>query len=315
MNKVLENKYPYLSNFFKTAINENRLFHSIILQGSNNYIQYAMALELARQLNCLEDKREDCTCQNCRWIRDNQHPAVMTISKIDNKNDDRRTVISEKQIDQVLDMLVSSSDYHRVFIFCDAEMKKLKQNEIKEYEEFKSTGFVSPQVGHDEKIWYPTSINRKCISDHAINSMLKTLEEPNSNLTFIFLTENKDDLLQTVVSRSQAFFMPNYSKDEYSTGFFQKYFNNYPQFNKEYALDFAQTLLTYQTENNLEPIYVIDCIQYYLTELLKVNSHDNFLVKKIYKDIEKTENSKKMLKAYIKEPNVYEDLAFYFTKC
>lgn len=315
MNKILENKYPYLSNFFKSAIEQNRLFHSIILQGSNNYIQYAMALELARKLNCLEDGKADCNCQNCRWIRDNQHPAIMTISKIDNKNDSSKTVISGEQIEQVLDMLVNSSDYHRVFIFCDAEMKKLKQNEIKEYEEFKSTGFASPQIGNDEKIWYPTGINRKCISEEAINSMLKTLEEPNSNLTFIFLTKNKDDLLQTVVSRSQTFFMADSKKDEYATDFFQKYFSNYPQFNKEHAIEFAQTLYNYQTDNDLEPIYIIDCIQYYLTELLKSNTHDKFLVKKIYKDIEKTENSKKMIKAYIKELNVYEDLAFYFTKC
>ena len=64
MNKVLDKKYPYLSNFFRTAIEQNRLFHSIILYGSNNYIQYAMAMEMARQLNCLEDGREDCNCQN-----------------------------------------------------------------------------------------------------------------------------------------------------------------------------------------------------------------------------------------------------------
>ena len=85
MNQVLDKKYSYLSNFFKTAIEQDRLFHSIILYGSNNLIQYAMAMELARQLNCLEDKREDCNCQNCRWIRENKHPAIMTISKIDNK--------------------------------------------------------------------------------------------------------------------------------------------------------------------------------------------------------------------------------------
>ena len=93
MNKVLENKYPYLSNFFKTAISQDRLFHSIILHGNNNYIQYAMALELARQLNCLEDKREDCNCQNCRWIRENQHPAIMTISPID-----RRRIVTSSSV-------------------------------------------------------------------------------------------------------------------------------------------------------------------------------------------------------------------------
>ena len=316
MNKVLENKYPYLSNFFKTAISQDRLFHSIILHGNNNYIQYAMALELARQLNCLEDKREDCNCQNCRWIRENQHPAIMTISPIDSLYEKKKsfTVISEEQISDILDTLINSSAYHRVFIFCDAQIKQLKNFEEEEYDEFLKVGFKPPKEV-DGKIWYPSGVNYSILHSQSANAMLKSIEEPPSKTTFIFLTENKEDLIQTIVSRSQAFHMADTKKEEYSTNFFQKYFNQYPHFNKEIVLDFAQTLLTYQTENNLEPMYVIDCIQYYLTELLKANSNDNFLVKKIFKDIEKTENSKKMLQAYIKEATVYEDLAFYFTKC
>lgn len=314
MNKVLENKYPYLINFFKTAITQNRLFHSIILHGSNNYIQYAMALELARQLNCLEEGKEDCNCQNCRWIRENKHPAIMTISKIDNKNDSSKTVISEDQINMVLDTLVNSSDYHRVFIFCDADYRKLKQNEFEEYQEFKSTGFSSPQEETDEKTWYPSGINTTCFSTVAANAMLKSIEEPNSHVTFIFLTKNKDDLIQTVVSRSQAFYMADTKHSTYTTDFFQKYFNNYPKFSKESALDFSQSLLNYQNDNNLEPMYILDCVQYYLTELLKANSTNRLIISKIYKDIQKIETSKKMLQAYIKETTVYEDLAFYFTK-
>ena len=101
---------------------------------------------------------------------------------------------------------------------------------------------------------------------------------------------------------------------DYSIDFFQKYFSDYPIFNKANALDFAQCLLNYQTENGLEPIYVLDCIQYYLTQLLKSNSANTILARKIFKDIEKVQNSKKMLDAYIKEQTVYEDLAFYFSK-
>ncbi len=314
MNQVLDNKFPYLSNFFQTAISQNRLFHSIILYGSNNYIQYAMAMELARQLNCLEDKKEDCNCQNCRWIRENKHPAVMTISKIDNKTDSSKTVISEDQINMVLDTLVNSSDYHRVFIFCDAQIKKLSQSENNEYLEYKSTGFNLPQEEIEGKIWYPSGINTTCFSTVAANAMLKSIEEPSSNVTFIFLTNNKDDLLQTIVSRSQAFYVADARHSDYSFDFFQKYFNNYPNFSKDYAIDFAQTLLNYQNDNNLEPVYIIDCIQYYLTELLKSNSKNPILTSKIYKDITKTETSKKMLASYIKEQTVYEDLAFYFSK-
>ncbi len=313
MNSILDNKYPYLTNFFNTAISQNRLFHSIILYGSNNYIQYALAMELARQLNCLEEKKENCNCQNCRWIRENKHPAVMTISKIDNKTDSSKTVISEEQVNSVLDTLVNSSDFHRVFIFCNADIKKLSSAEMKDYEEFKSTGFSLPQEISEDKIWYPSGINTNCFSTVAANSMLKSIEEPPSDVTFIFLTNNKDDLLQTIVSRSQAFYVPDKRIEEYNTDFFKKYFNNYPQFNRANALDFASDLFLYQSENNLEGEYIIDCIQFYLKEFAKTNIENKILLNKIFKDIEKTENSKKMLRSYIKEQTVYEDLAFYFS--
>ncbi len=314
MNKVLDKKYPYLSNFFRTAIEQNRLFHSIILYGSNNYIQYAMAMEMARQLNCLEDGREDCNCQNCRWIRENKHPAIMTISKIDNKTDSSKTVISEDQINMVLDTLVNSSDYHRVFIFCDAEIKTLSYSEMQEYNEFVSTGFNLPQEKDEDKYWYSKGINTGCFSAVAANAMLKSIEEPSDKVSFIFLTNNKDDILQTIVSRSQAFYVADSKNSIYNVEFFKKYFEQYPEFDKDSALDFAQTLYTYQIENNLEPTYIIDCIQYYLTQLIKANINNSILVNKIYSDIEKTEKSKKMLNAYIKEQTVYEDLAFYFVK-
>lgn len=314
MKEVLNNKYPYLMNFFKTAISQNRLFHSIILHGSNNFIQYAMALEIARQLNCLEYGREDCNCQNCRWIRENKHPAVMTISKIDNKSDTSKTVISEEQIGTVLDSLVNSSDYHRTFIFCDAEVKILKQDEIREYNEFKSTGFNLPQECVEPKLWYPSGINNSCFSSVGANAMLKSIEEPPSNTTFIFLTKDKEDLIQTIVSRSQAFFMADVKHLDYNTDFFYKYFNNYPTFNKETALDFAQTLLDYQTQNELEPKYILDCIQYYLLQLAKANANNDVVRNLIFKDIEKIEKSKEMINAPIKEKAVYEDLAFYFVK-
>lgn len=314
MNKVLETKYPYLMNFFKTAISQNRLFHSIILHGSNNYIQYAIALEIARQLNCLEDGRQDCDCQNCRWIRENKHPAVMTISKIDNKNDASKTVVSEEQINMVLDTLFNSSDYHRTFIFCDAEVKVLKQDEMREYNEFMSTGFSPAQIGAEPKLWYPSGINNSCFSAVGANAMLKTIEEPPSNTTFIFLTQNKDDLIQTVVSRSQAFFTADTKYSQYDTDFLGKYFEKYPVFSKETAFDFAQMLFAYQTENGLEPKYVLNCIQYYLLQMAKANANNDVVRNLIFKDIEKIEKSKKMISASIKEATVYEDLAFYLAK-
>lgn len=315
MNKVLDKKYPYLTNFFETALKSGRLFHSIILYGSNSYMQYAMALELARRLNCIEDGREDCNCRSCRWIRENKHPAVMTISKIDNKSaaDTSKTVISVQQTETVLNAAFNSSDYKKVFIFCDADIITPDNTEKEEYEEFKETGFNAPQEA-EGKIWIPSSINRKCFQEASANSMLKSIEEPSEGVTFIFLTDSSENLISTIVSRSQAFYMPYVSKDVFSTDFFSRYFEKYPYFDASKALDFAEALLNYQKESSREPEYIISCLQYYLTELLKAYSSNSMLASRILRDIKQTEEAKKMLKACVKEQPVYEHLAFYFAE-
>ncbi len=318
MNAILNQKYPYLSRFFKTAIQANRLFHSLIFYGSNSYLQYAIALELARQLNCLlsgdEKGKNDCQCQNCRWIKENKHPAVMTISKIDNKNDKdtTKTVISAQQTEMILNKVFTASDYHRVVIFCNADLKKLMSKEKEEYEEFKTIGFSAPQEENNENVWYPSGINMKCFPETSANAMLKSIEEPLNGITYIFLTNNQNDLISTIVSRSQSFCVPDNRQGKYSTGFFARYFDKYPVFPFENALDFVYTLLNYQSENNLEASYIIDCIQFYLTEILKINTNNKNLAGKIFRDIEKLEEAKKMLKSYIKELQVYEHIAFYF---
>ena len=316
MNCILDKKYPYLTSFFETAIKEKRLFHSLILYGSNVYMQYAVSLELARLLNCTEEGKEDCNCRNCRWIRENKHPAIITISKTDNKSDKdtSKTVISAQQTEMVLDMIFSSSDFKRVFIFCNADIKNLNAKELEEYNEFKKTGYDVVQSGNDNKIWYPSGINKKCFPETSANSMLKSIEEPAGNVTFIFLTNSPNDLISTIVSRSQSFFVPDTKRNSYITGFFDKYFIEYPDFKQENALDFVKTLLNYQNDNNLAPLYIIDCIQFYLIELLKKNNKNKNLINKIFKDINMTQKAKNMINSYIKEAQVYEYLAFYFAK-
>ena len=57
-----------------------------------------------------------------------------------------------------------------------------------------------------------------------------------------------------------------------------------------------------------------DEVKYKLIEYDDVFNTKLMAMNIIYRDIEKTQTSKKMLDAYIKEQTVYEDLAFYFIK-
>ena len=133
-------KYFSLSKFFQAMVeNENTTVpNSIILHGPDIIAQYYFALQLARGANCLGDKKSSCECQNCRWIKANEHPEVVTVSKINFKpdGDDSKSVISVKQIEAIKDKLVASSDYHRFFIFCDAENRDFSESEKEQLQPF-----------------------------------------------------------------------------------------------------------------------------------------------------------------------------------
>ena len=118
---LLSDKYPFLTNYFTQALTtkDRALPQSLLFYGNDLESQYVLAKEIARILNCKSDKTDSCECINCKWIREETHPAVLTISRVDNKpeDDDSKTVISIKQSQMIKESLVSSSEFHRVYIF------------------------------------------------------------------------------------------------------------------------------------------------------------------------------------------------------
>ena len=122
---LLSDKYPFLTEYFTKvlSVQGRPLPQSILFYGNDLQAQYTLSKEIARFLNCSENKEDDCSCLNCRWINGNNHPAVVTISRLDNKpeDDDSKTVISVKQSTFIKETLMNSSEFHRVFIFCDRD--------------------------------------------------------------------------------------------------------------------------------------------------------------------------------------------------
>lgn len=228
----LKEKYPFLTDYFEAGF-KNKLrtiAHSILFYGHDISVQYELATEIARLLNCKETKQKNCCCINCNWIRNKQHPAVLTVSKIDSKpsDDDTRTVISIAQARMVKNSLLNTSDYQRVFIFCDAKM--------------------------EGETWVPLGLNQTNFQEETANSLLKIIEEPPENTTFFFLTRDKNDLIETIISRSQSFFVPSYDIKEQNYSIIQNLFTNYPQIERKTSLDLAQKLFLLSKEQGSEKV-------------------------------------------------------------
>ena len=274
---LLSDKYPFLTDYFTRALEaENHAIpQSILFYGSDFNAQYTLALEIARLLNCKGDKSDSCNCINCRWIREGTHPEIRTISRLDNKPDDdeSKLVISIKQSHMIKEILMATSEFHRVFIFCDRD----------------DEGNIC-------------GINPVNFQAETANSLLKIIEEPQPGVTFIFLTRYIDDVLSTIISRSQCFFVPSKERGNYDYSSIKGVFENYYNFERKDAFDISQKL---QDLSNEYPIMsILEGIQNYMLSLLKSNPNmTNFI-----KHIEFVEEAKKQAKLGIKPANIFDDL-------
>ena len=259
-------KYPFLVKYFENGIknSEKSIAHSILLYGHDLQAQYDLALYIARLLNCKKDKNYDCNCLDCNWIRMGEHPAVLTISRVDNKpdGDDSKTVISIRQAQEIKQSLLTSSDFHRVFIFCDRDNNDNIQG-----------------------------LNRLNFQEEAANALLKTIEEPPAKTTFFFLTRDKEDLISTIISRSQCFFVPSFETVEYKWDNIKDIFENYYEFERGEVFDLAKQL----NDTSTDATKTLEEMQNYMLSLLKSNLDNKHVQIKLMHDLEAVELAKKQI--------------------
>ena len=277
----LDKDYPFLTNYFSKGIKTGKIANCILFWGNDIETQYELALEIARILNCKTDGSQNCQCLNCNWIRNNTHPAVLTYSKTDNKpsDDTAATMFSITQARMIKNDLAVTSDYHRVLIFCD------KDSEGK-----------------------PCGLNPTNFSTDAANALLKTFEEPPSNTTFFFLTNDISDMISTVVSRSQCFFVPSKKAEPQNFELVKNLLDGYLELERDKVLDFNEQILELTTKNAPDKIFVQ--MQNYLVNLLKSNLKNKHLKIKLLSDLNSIEKAKQELKLNMNIQTIAENLAF-----
>ena len=308
-DKDLSIRQPAATNFFKSAIESGKLHHAFILTGSDSMEQYFIALEVAKALNCENlPNIADCTCTNCLWIKQNIHPAVITISPIDytygNEGSKSSTVISVNQARYLKNALSTSSQYKRVVIFTDAaegkEYEQKSQTLRQEYEHCIKPPVSCEKESSDERTsWIPLPIKLDTFNPATPNALLKILEEPGPDLVFFFLSRDREDILETIVSRCQV--VPVFSKSSQNSDF--KVINEilsalYPA-NKKEALSLAEKTMEISKKEALPVEDILDSLQEYLYQTVKINYNNREAARSILKNIERIEQTKDRLLNYL----------------
>lgn len=274
-NDGISQKYPKLFDYFKNGITDpdKNISHCLLLWGPDIKSQCELALEIARLLNCNEDQSTSCNCLNCRWTREQTHPAVKIYTRLDFKEagageDDESTKgkknINISQAKAIISELAITSDYHRVYIFCDRD----------------EDGNLLP-------------LNQVNFPEATSNALLKTFEEPPQNTTFIFLTKDKSDIISTVVSRAQSFFVPSAIEEVHNFELVENTISNYWTIERGQVLEFEKKLLGLVAEN--EPKEIFTQIQNYMLETIKTNVSNKHLFYRLTQDLKFVEDAKRQI--------------------
>ncbi len=301
MNKLFKTQFSTAANYFEIIFKENYRFpQSIVFEGLDIFGQYFFALELARISNCMENGEDDCTCTNCKWIRENKHPAVKTISQIDSKDsgDDSKTVVSIKQAKEITKSLIQSSDFHRFFIFLDAKEGEMEEHLKSQYESWSGVNYALPSEN-----WVPSFINERTLTEEACNSLLKSIEEAPKRTTFVFLTKNRDSLISTITSRSMIFTLPS-KKFSFDYTEIYELFKKYPDIDIYDAFYISDEMQKIIKEKNRLPNELLNMTEQFLGDLLLQNPKSL----KIKNDIKKVQQAQKRLSASMQAKTVFESL-------
>ena len=299
INEKFKVKFPFAHNYFSKLLeakskSEREFPQSIVLESADCFNSYYFALELARNLNCQEDKSQDCDCTNCKWIKSYTHPSVNNVSQIHFKPEDDSTTtqISVKQIREIEKALTLSSDYHRFFIFFSCG----KNGETN-----------SNEYGYNDIDYLIEPINSKILNTTSANALLKSVEEPPNNTTFVFLAKSKEDIISTIVSRSQVFKLPETPKAlDYSD--ITQYLSDYFELDYIKAINLSENILNYINDNNSNIEQFLNKLIAYLKDILKQNANNIILCEKINRDISYISEAIKHSRANMQDKIILEAL-------
>lgn len=310
-NSFLKQTNPKTTGYFENLLKkyfkgEKNIPNSIILWGSDSLAQYLFAIEFARILNCRKDYDENCDCLNCNWIRNNEHPEIKIVSKINSKPENDKTKnISVKQVKELLEQVGMKSSDYRAIIFCDADFEKLTSEQASNIERYGNLKTAIKKF--EDKFWMPKPINSKVLQEESANALLKTIEETPDRLVFIFLTASPDDLISTIVSRSQMFYIKNSVEKNYDFSEMKEIFKDFPNTKKQDFDEFTRKSLNYIEEKNINLFDYLELIQAYFTGFLKTNYSDNSAREKLLDVIKNAQQAKKYYLASVKPEYVLDD--------
>jgi DNA polymerase-3 subunit delta' len=192
----------------RSSLQAGRVSHALLFSGESGYGLLPLALALVQYLFCTGRKGEEACgeCPACRKMQKLIHPDLHFVFPVAKVNKIKQPV-SDDYINEWRALLLESpyptldewvaamgaDENAQAMIYAEESQNILRKLMLKSYEsDYKAM-----------IIWLPEKMRVECS-----NKLLKILEEPYPNTLFILLSEHPEEVITTILSRTQRLHVP-----------------------------------------------------------------------------------------------------------
>ncbi|WP_374948513.1 ATP-binding protein [Mucilaginibacter sp.] len=196
-----------------TSVKENRVSHAQLFLGPEGSGSLALAVAYAQYLSCEDKQPEDScgVCSSCRKYQKLMHPDLhFSYPFFAKHKDDTALTFIEQWRDAFINNPYLSLDIWRGYL--EAENKQANINIAECHQIIKKLSFKPFESAYKILIlWLPEYLDKEG------NALLKVIEEPQPNTLFLLVAQNQDQILNTILSRTQLIKVPCLNYEDIKT--------------------------------------------------------------------------------------------------
>ena len=196
------------------SVREGRMPHAQLFLGPKGSANLALALAFAQYVGCLNKQQDDAcgTCPSCMKHMKFVHPDLHFVFPVATTTKVKAKPISKNFLPEWRSLL-DENPYFSLFDWLKHIGVENKQGRISVEESAHILKDLSLKPYESETrvmlIWMPEKMNIQ-----AANKLLKIVEEPPQKTLFLLVAESTENMLATVLSRTQLLKVPRYSDEE-----------------------------------------------------------------------------------------------------
>jgi DNA polymerase-3 subunit delta' len=190
------------------TIKENRVSHAQLFLGSEGSGNLALAIAYAQFISC-ENKLENDSCgvcSSCIKFKKLVHPDLHFVYPVSTSKSVSKDPVSDDYISQWREIIIENPyiNQNKWYQVIDVENKQGIISKNESYEILKKLNLKTFEAEYKIMIiWLPEKMNA-----FAANKLLKLIEEPPAKTLFLLVSENSEQILPTILSRTQLIKIP-----------------------------------------------------------------------------------------------------------